>query len=404
MTHTAAERPLWFSVVLLGIAQIISWGTLYYSLTVLAIPIERDLAFSKFTIFGSFTIGLLVSGAIAPVIGRRIDLGDSRAAMSMGSVLAVAAMLTVAAAREPVTFTIGWALAGAAMAATLYDPAFASLHQIAGAQYRRAVTGLTLLGGFASTVFWPVSNVLASTVGWRWAFCIFAALHLCVCLPIHLWILPANSSRAKPMEPSVHGSSYLKDRRFPWLAASFACATLVFSAISAFVVTALASRGFSIDAAVAIAALIGPMQVLARMIEWSVARHVSAIAVGIAAFVLSLLGTLLLNVIPSVWMFGVMFAVCYGASNGILTIARGTVPSELFGSHSQGELLGALARPSFFTKAFAPALFAGGLNLGLTIQTELQILALFSTLGLVTFLIATRRTVRTAIASTTDGA
>jgi len=206
------------------------------------------------------------------------------------------------------------------------------------------------------------------------------------------------------MASRAHASSYLKDPRFSWLAASFACATLVFSALSAFVVTALTSRGFSTNAAVAIAALIGPMQVLARVIEWSLARHVSVIAVGITAFVLSLLGTLLLNLIPSVWMFGLLFAVCYGASNGILTIARGTVPAELFGNHGQGELLGALARPSFFTKAFAPALFAGGLTLGLTLETELQILALVSALGLVTFLIATKRTSRTAVASTSDQA
>jgi predicted MFS family arabinose efflux permease len=289
------------------------------------------------------------------------------------------------------------------MAATLYDPAFASLHQIAGAQYRRAVTGLTLLGGFASTVFWPVSNVLATTVGWRWAFGIFAVLHLGVCLPIHLWALPGHSPAAKPIAATVQASSYLKDRRFLWLAISLACATLVFSALSAFMVTALTSRGFSTDAAVAIAALIGPMQVLARVIEWSVARHVSAIAVGFAAFVLSLIATVSLNMIPSVWLFGLLFAVFYGASNGILTIARGTVPAELFGGHGQGELLGALARPSFFTKAFAPALFAGGLSLGLTIKTELQILALFSALGLLTFFIATKRPTRTAVASTTDG-
>ena len=312
--------------------------------------------------------------------------------MSAGSAAAALSLALVALAHEPIVFTLGWMVAGLAMAACLYDPAFASLYQIAPDRYRRAVTGLTLFGGFASTVFWPLAHVLATAWGWRAALFTFALLNLLVCMPIHRAVLPAcEPGRRGALHVSTHASgAYLKDRRFLWLAASFAAATFVFSALSAFMIAALGARGFTVDEAVWIAALIGPMQVTARVIEWMFAGRLSAIAVGVTACTLALLGMVLLNVIPYAMPFGVLFAVCYGASNGILTIARGTVPAELFGPQQQGALLGALARPSFATKALAPALFAAGLSAGFSMRTGLALLALISAAAFVFFALATR--------------
>jgi hypothetical protein len=133
------------------------------------------------------------------------------------------------------------------------------------------------------------------------------------------------------------------------------------------------------------------MQVLARIVEWFFAGRISAIGVGYAACVLALLGMMLLNFIPGAIGFGVLFAMCYGASNGILTIARGTVPAELFGSQQQGALLGALARPSFFAKALAPAVFAAGLSAGFSLRSGLALLAIVSAGGFACFALATRR-------------
>jgi predicted MFS family arabinose efflux permease len=387
-THNAGA--LLRIVSLLGIAQIISWGSLYYSLTVLALPIREELGFNDLTIFGAFTAGLLVSGVVAPIVGRRIDREGGRRVMTSGSAAAALALALVALAHEPIVFTLGWMVAGFAMAACLYDPAFASLYQIAPDRYRRAVTGLTLFGGFASTVFWPLAHVIATSWGWRAALLTFALLNLLVCAPIHRAVLPARGSgQSRSVQASPH-ASYLKDRRFFWLAASFAAATFVFSALSAFMIAALGARGFTVDEAVWIAALIGPMQVTARVIEWVFAGRLSAIAVGVTACALALLGMGLLNVIPHAMPFGVLFAVCYGASNGILTIARGTVPAELFGPQQQGALLGALARPSFATKALAPALFAAGLSAGFSMRTGLALLALISAAAFVFFALATR--------------
>jgi hypothetical protein len=391
-SNNTSAVPLWRTVSLLGIAQIISWGSLYYALTVLAAPIRHELGFSDLMIFGAFTLGQLLSGMAVPWVGRRIDTAGGRNVMTLGSFTAALALAVVAVAHEPILFTTGWLLAGLAMAASLYDPAFASLYQIAPDRYRRSVTGLTLFGGFASTVFWPLSHALAEAWGWRVALLIFAGLHLLICMPIHRLALPAlDDVQVATRAASASGRSYAADRRFAWLAATFAAATFVFSALSAYMIPALGTRGFSVEQAVWIGALIGPMQVLARIVEWLFAGRVSAIGVGYAACVLALLGMVLLNFIPGALGFGVLFAMCYGASNGILTIARGTVPAELFGSQQQGALLGALARPSFFAKALAPAAFAAGLSSGFSLRSGLALLAIVSAGGLVCFALATRR-------------
>jgi predicted MFS family arabinose efflux permease len=383
---------LWRTVSLLGVAQIISWGTLYYTLTVLAAPIREELGFNDLMIFGAFTLGQLVSGVAAPFVGRRIDRAGGRGVMAAGSLMAALALVLVAVAREPVVFSLGWVLAGLAMAACLYDPAFATLYQIAPDRYRRAVTGLTLFGGFASTVFWPLAHALAEAWGWRITLLSFALLHLLVCMPIHRAVIPAIHAARPPAKASVPGAgSYSDDRRFIWLAASFAAATFVFSSLSAYMISALGTRGFTIEQAVWIGALIGPMQVLARVIEWFFAGRISAIGVGFAAFALALIGMVLLNVIPAGVGFGILFALCYGASNGILTIARGTVPVELFGPQQQGALLGALARPSFVAKALSPAVFAAGLSAGFSMRTGVELLALISAVGLACFWFAARR-------------
>jgi len=161
---------LWRTIALLGIAQIISWGSLYYALTVLAAPIRQELGFNDLMIFGAFTLGQLVSGVVAPALGRRVDRAGGRDVMTYGSITAAVALVVIAAAHSLIVFTLGWLLAGLAMAACLYDSAFASLYQIAPDSYRRSVTGLTLFGGFASTVFWPLSHALAEMWGWHMTF------------------------------------------------------------------------------------------------------------------------------------------------------------------------------------------------------------------------------------------
>ena len=177
----------------LGIAQVISWGSLYYSIGVLGPAMRGDLGASELFLFGSFTAGLLVSGTLAPIAGRLIDARGGRLVLSLGSGAGCVAMALLAVAPNPAVMVVGWLLAGAAMSSCLYDPAFATLSQHTGDRYRSAVTALTLFGGFASTVFWPLSHILLEAWGWRMTFGIYAGLHLFVCLPIHHYFVPRHS-------------------------------------------------------------------------------------------------------------------------------------------------------------------------------------------------------------------
>jgi predicted MFS family arabinose efflux permease len=345
------------TVCALGIAQIISWGSLFYTIAVLGGAMRREVGVSDIFLFGSFTAGLLLSGIVSPYVGRQIDHHGGRRVLAAGSLLGVAASLVLAAAASPLTLLAGWLLAGAAMAACLYDPAFATLHRIAGPSYRRAVTALTLFGGFASTVFWPLSQFLLDAFGWRQAFVVYAALHLFVCLPLHLVFIPRSNAvgaRSAGIDPepasrSVGGAAFL------WLALALALAAFLSSAIAAHLIDLLTATGLSARDAVLVGALIGPMQVAGRIMEFRFGRRLRALAVGTLAFVLMVVALALFARVNGVWIVALAFAVVYGWANGVMTIVRGTVPAELFGQRDYGALLGRLALPQFLLKAIAPA-------------------------------------------------
>ncbi len=345
----------------LGVAQIVSWGTLFYSIAVLAPAIRADLGVGDVTLFGGFTAGLIVSGAASPWIGRRIDAFGGRTVLATGSVLASIALATLALAQGPLTLTVGWILAGAAMAATLYDPAFAALSTIAGPSYRRAVTALTLFGGFASTVFWPLSQLLQQSIGWRGTFGCYALLSLALCLPLHLLFVPAGghggprtaSTRPSGAVPAESAGAYC------WLAAALALAALLAGGLSAHLIQLLTARGLTAAQAVAVGALIGPMQVAGRIVEYAFARRFRPIAVGTFAFALLVASLAVFTRVDARLGVAFAFAALYGWSNGVLTIVRGIVPAELFGRRDYGTLLGRLAMPQLVARAIAPLALAG---------------------------------------------
>ena len=369
---------LWRLIPALGVAQIISWGTLFYAVAVLGEPMRRDLALSSGWLYGAVTAGLFVSGFLSPLAGRLIDTRGGRFVLASGSVLGALALALLASAQGLAGLYLGWALAGAAMAACLYDPAFAALHQLAGPAYRRAVTALTLFGGLASTVFWPASQWLLDTAGWRAALWTYAALHVAICLPLHLLFLPRYrasaggdgsagadvAEAAAPAEPARRAGR----AAFRWLATSFALAALLSATLSVHVITLLKDAGLGAREAVLASALIGPMQVAGRIVEFFFMRRLSAVAVGTLAFVLMAAGMVCLMLVAQLAPVAIAFAVVYGWSNGVMTIVRGTVPAALFGHRGYGALLGRLALPSFVAKAVAPLAFA--LVLGAALPRE----------------------------------
>jgi predicted MFS family arabinose efflux permease len=295
---------------------------------------------------------------VSPRFGRRIDAHGGRGVLAGGSALGALACAVLALAPGPAVMLVGWLLAGIAMAATLYDPAFATLHRLSGASYRRAVTALTLFGGFASTVFWPASQFLLDTVGWRAAFAVYAALHAFVCLPLHALAVPGRKVRvdipAPALEAAAPSRRSPRGATFAWLAIAFALATFISSALSAHLIGLLTHGGLAARDAVLIGALIGPMQVAGRIMEFAVTRRVRALSVGTIAFALMAAALLLLAQVRGALVVALAFAVLYGWSNGVMTIVRGTVPAELFGQRGYGALLGRLAQPQFVAKAVAP--------------------------------------------------
>jgi MFS family permease len=397
-----SSRPIRLARLIpaLGIAQIISWGTLFYAIAVLADAMRTELGISATWLFGAFTVGLLISGLASPAVGGLVDAKGGRFVLSWGSVIGAVALATIALADGVVILFIGWALAGVAMAACLYDPAFATLHQLTGAAYRRAVTALTLFGGFASTVFWPVSQWLLDGVGWRTTLWTYAALHLMVCLPLHAWFVPARAGTAT-LEDAITGATDATPGAEPSyppgstvyyaLAGAFAAAAFLSATLSAHLIALLKAAGLTARDAVLVSALIGPMQVAGRIAEFAFARRLSPLHAGALAFVLMAAGLACLALVDGLSAMAFAFAVLYGWSNGVMTIVRGTVPAALFGRRNYGALLGRLALPAFIAKALAPVAFTLVLAASLRRESALWSLVAVAVLALLAYQLAVRR-------------
>jgi len=352
--------PLPAVVAALGIAQIISWGTLFYTIAVLGTAMREAIGVSEVALHSAYSAGLLLSGLLAPKVGRRIDADGGRGVLAAGSLLAALACTALAAVQGPVTLLAAWLLAGGAMAMTLYDPAFATLHHVAGLKYRASVTALTLFGGFASPVFWPLSQWLLERDGFRTAYLVYAVVHLVVCVPLHLACVP------RAIAPQVAGGSdafpaplrKVRPSAYAWLAGALVFGAFAASAISAHLVTLLTAGSLGMREAVLVGTLFGPMQVVGRFMEFAFARRMTAVAAGTIAFAMLALALALLTQVRGSFAMAALFAVLYGFANGILTIARGTVPAELFGRAAYGTLLGRLARPQLVARALAPLALA----------------------------------------------
>jgi MFS family permease len=378
-------------VIALGIAQILSWGSLYYSISVLGGAMRAELGVSELFLFGAYTAGLLVSGAISPVVGRLIDRRGGRFVMSSGSILGALAMTVLGCATNAATLVVGWLIAGAAMAATLYDPAFATLSQHTGDRYRRAVTLLTLLGGFASTVFWPFALFLLQGWGWREACVVFAALHLLVGLPIHAWLVPPRPAReAQDSRATAARSPAFESPSLPWLNASFAIVNFVAGVLAVRMVELLTGVGMTTEQAVAASMLMGPMQVAGRVLEMTFLKRFKATAIGTLSMALIVTAIVVLGVSSGNSVLAIAFVIAYGCGNGIFTIVRGATPAEIFGPRGLGELLGHLSRPSQFARALAPAAYSLLLTLGLTQSSSMALLAAVLLAGIGCYAMATR--------------
>ena len=352
----------WRAIPVLGVTQILSWGTIYYTPVLIVPLIAADRGWSIAFAMGGFSVGLLVAGLVSPFVGRSIDRYGGHLVMTCGSLVGALGLFLIVHASSRVTYIAVWMVLGVAMAANLYDSAFASLGRIFGAAARRPITALTLIGGFASTVSWPVTHFLLEGIGWRGAYLVYAAALAFVAAPLHALALPrgrANvetSGRKETETPAkVHPSTGLP---FVLVASAFASYAFVPSGMSANLLAIFARSGIDSGTVVWIGALFGPAQVCARVIEFTFGRDLHPLWVVRFALSALLCGFVLLAVFGIAPVQAAAFALIFGGANGLITITRGAVPLALFGPAGYGRLMGRLASPWMLMQAAAPLVMA----------------------------------------------
>ncbi len=358
--------PAVIAVVTLGITQITAWGTTLYSLGILARPIAADTQWGESLVYGGLTVGLLVSAIVSAPIGRLLDRIGGRRVMTMGSALAAAGLFALAQVRDPIAYLAVWAVLGLAMRMTLYDAAFAALVQITPTRGRRAISYLTLFGGFASSIFWPIGAWLNGAYGWRTALMVFAVANLVLCLPLHWFGLarrePAQAVETVPAatanvatgtsDPPLEGN--LQRIAMALFALVLINAAFVFGALAAHLVPLLESSGIGFAAAVTLASLKGFAQVAGRLCELLWGQRIHPVTLGRIAILFLPLSFAVLALGGASLATAFLFTMLFGITNGLTTIVRGAVPLALFGHKGYGEVLGILATPYLVLNAVAP--------------------------------------------------
>jgi len=340
-------------VAALGTAQTLAWGSSYYLPAILADPIAQGLGLSRTTVFGLFSGALLLSAVLSPPVGRAIDNWGGRGVLALSNLVLAGGLVLLGVAQGFVTLAIAWAVLGVGMAMGLYDPAFATLAGLYGRSARGPITGITLIAGFASTIGWPLSAFLDAQFGWRTACLVWAVLHIVIGLPLNRLIPrappPVRTSKAEgDASPAPRGAMAI-------LAFVFAATWFVTGAMAAHLPRLFEIAGGGTTAAIAAAALVGPAQVAARLVEFGALRMVHPLVSARLAALLHPIGAVILAVVGPGAITA--FAVLHGAGNGLLTIAKGTVPLAIFGPVGYGLRSGILGAPARATQAASPLLF-----------------------------------------------
>ena len=354
----APSRVIIISV--LGVTQIFAWGSSYYLPAVLAKPIAADTGWSLSWVVGGLSLGLLVAGLVSPRVGRAIARNGGRPVLTVSAGLLAAGLCALALAHSLPAFLIAWALIGLGMGAGLYDPAFATLGRLYGHGGRSAITTLTLFGGFASTVCWPLSAFLDAHLGWRGVCLVYAGFQLAVALPAYVFVLPREPPRPTPLLVSAilptdppRTPNSQRGVLFLLMVATIALSSMISTALSVHLLTVLQAKGLTLAAAVGLGALVGPSQVAARAVEMVIARYhhpiwtkvasTSLVAAGLAALWIGV------PIIP-------LALALYGAGIGLESIARGTLPLAVFGPERYPVVMGRIAMPSLIAQAAAPSI------------------------------------------------
>ncbi|MBZ9700921.1 MULTISPECIES: MFS transporter [unclassified Mesorhizobium] len=347
-------------ITTLGVTQIMAWGSSYYLPAVIAPAVATDTGWPLAWVVGGLSLGLLTAGVISPHVGSSIERHGGRNVLAFSAGCIGLGQIGLAIAPSLAAYIGAWLVIGLGMGAGLYDAAFGTLGRLYGHGARSAITTLTLFGGFASTICWPISAFLLGEIGWRGTCLVYAAVQLSFALPLYLVIVPrsvhqqvATTGSTGGVTPAPQTDSNLSIMIV--LAATLTLAAVISSTLSVHLLTILQKNGITLAAAVGLGALVGPSQVAARTIEMVIARFhhpiwtkfasVTFVAIGVSALWLGM------PIVPLALAF-------YGAGIGLESIARGTLPLAMFGSNGYAKLMGRLAMPSLIAQAAAPSVGA----------------------------------------------
>jgi MFS family permease len=359
----AVDRQKLAVVIPLGITQTIAWASSYYLPAILAQPIARDLDVPPSVIYGALTFALVIAGLLGPRVGHAIDRLGGRELLCVSNLVFVAGLVILGFAHGIVALAAAWLLLGIGMGLGLYEAAFATLTRFYGTEARSAITGITLIAGFASTVGWPVTTLIDTHYGWRTACLFWAVVHMVLALPLNFWLPRLSAAHATAVATDLPGiaDKAAETRAMILIAYVFAATGFVSVGLSAMLPTLMQQLGATPAVALVSATLVGPAQVLARIIEASLLKRLHPLTSTRLATVMHPIGAALIAVGGPI--IAPAFTILYGAGNGILTIARGTLPLAVFGPVGFGHRVGLLAMPARVSGAVAP------LVLGLLLQS-----------------------------------
>jgi MFS family permease len=351
--YPAPQSRLPVVVAALGTTQTLAWASSYYLPAILADDMAAAAGVSRAWVFGAFSASLLITAVLGPAVGRVIDRHGGSGILVASNVVLAIGLLALSISNGVAILLAAWALLGVGMALGLYDAAFATLTGLYGREARGPITGITLIAGFASTVGWPLSAFLDAEIGWRGTCLAWAVMHLLIGLPLNLLLIPRARFHAESKQEIA--ASWKPIKPMVLLAYIFAASWFVTGAMAAHLPSLLERLGASATQAVAASALVGPAQVAARLIEFTFMRNAHALVSARIAVLMHPTDAAILAFVGS--PAAAIFTLLHGAGNGLLTIARGTVPLALFGPEGYGARTGLLGAPARAAQAAAPFLF-----------------------------------------------
>jgi hypothetical protein len=355
------------AVSVLSLTEILAWGILIYPPVLIMPHLAADHGWSLAFGMAGFSIGLVTSGMLSPTVCGLIDRHGGNIVMSLGALAGALGLALLTVADQRPAYLACWLLIGTAMSSTLYDPAFTTLTRIFGTSARRQITFVTFAGGFASTVGWPATHFLLEHLGWRGTYLTFAAVLAFVVAPLHAFALPrtvavaplpvASSSTVLPVAP-------MRPEGWPFvfLAAAFALHAFILSGVTSNLLAMLQRGGMDAATVVAVGTLFGPAQVASRLADFLLAGRTHPLWIARGAVALMALAFFVLSFVGASPPVAALFAIAFGAANGVMTIARGALPLLMFGPTGYGRVVGRIARPALFVQALAPFVVASAVE------------------------------------------